>query len=165
RMPQVNRAVAIPNVVVSGGILGSPPTPDDQRVASPIVVNGQLETVEEFGNIVLRALPDGSTVRLKDVARLEVGADNYQFGARLNGKPTAAFAISLTPDANALSTAEGISEKMEELAEFFPDNITYDIPYDTSPYVKTSIQQVLQTLLEAMGLVFVVMFVFLQNVR
>ncbi|HLR14007.1 MAG TPA: efflux RND transporter permease subunit [Burkholderiaceae bacterium] len=164
-MAEINSAVASQNVVVSGGILGSPPTPDDQRVASPIVVNGQLETVEEFGNIVLRALPDGSTVRLKDVARLEVGADNYQFGARLNGKPTAAFAISLTPDANALSTAEGISEKMEELAEFFPDNITYDIPYDTSPYVKTSIQQVLQTLLEAMGLVFVVMFVFLQNVR
>lgn len=164
-MADVNRAVASQNVVISGGILGSPPTPEAQRVASPIVVNGQLETIEEFGDIVLRAFPDGSTVRLKDVARIEVGADTYQFGARLNGKPAAAFAISLTPDANALSTAQGISEKMKELEAFFPDNITYAIPYDTAPYVRTSIEQVLQTLLEAMGLVFVVMFVFLQNIR
>lgn len=164
-MAEVNAAIARQNVVVSGGILGAPPNAADQRVSAPIVVNGQLETIEEFGNIILRATPDGATVRLSDVARLEVGADSYQFGARLNGKPTAAFAISLTPDANALSTAEGVKAKMDELAEFFPDNIRYDVPYDTSPYVQTSIEQVLQTLFEAMVLVFVVMFVFLQNVR
>src|SRR5690625_2810211 len=164
-MAEVNQANGHENVVISGGIVGAPPNPESQRVASPIVVNGQLQTVEEFGNITLRALSDGSTVKLRDVARLEVGSDHYQFGARLNGQPTAAFAISLTPDANALDTAEGIQEAMEELSEFFPDNLTYDIPYDTSPYVKTSIQQVLQTLFEAMVLVFVVMFVFLQNVR
>lgn len=164
-MAEVNDAIGRQNVVISGGIMGSPPNPADQRVASPIVVNGQLETVEEFGNIILRATPDGATVRLADVARLEVGADSYQFGARLNGKPTAAFAISLTPDANALSTAEGVKERMKELSEFFPDNITYDIPYDTAPYVQTSIKQVVQTLFEAMVLVFVVMYVFLQNIR
>src|SRR5690625_4849519 len=164
-MSEVNQAISEQNILISAGILGSPPNPKSQLVAAPIVANGQLKDADEFGNIVLRAYPDGSSVRIKDIARLEVGSDNYQFGARLNGQPTAAFAISLTPDANALDTAEGIQEAMEELSEFFPDNLTYDIPYDTSPYVKTSIQQVLQTLFEAMVLVFVVMFVFLQNVR
>ncbi len=164
-MAEVNDAIARQNVVISGGIMGAPPNPAEQRATAPIVVNGQLSSVEEFGNIILRATPDGATVRLADVARIEVGSDSYQFGARLNGQPTAAFAISLTPDANALSTAQGIKERMEELAQFFPDNIRYDIPYDTAPYVQTSIEQVLETLLEAMALVFVVMFVFLQNVR
>jgi len=164
-MAEVNSAIASQNVLVSGGILGSPPNPKEQRTSAPIVVNGQLHTVDEFGNIVLRANVDGSTVRLKDVARIEVGSDTYQFGARLNGKPTAAFAIALTPNANALSTAEGIKQKMEELSQFFPDNVTYSIPYDTSPYVSVSIEQVVHTLLEAMVLVFIVMFVFLQNVR
>lgn len=164
-MAEVNAAIAQQNVLISGGILGSPPNPSEQRVSAPIIVNGQLETVEEFENIVLRANTDGSAVRLRDVARIEVGADNYQFGARLNGKPTAAFAISLTPSANALSTAVGVKEKMKELAEFFPENIEYAIPYDTSPYIEVSIEQVVHTLFEAMVLVFIVMFLFLQNVR
>lgn len=164
-MAEVNSAIARQNVVISGGILGSPPNPADQRVAVPIVVNGQLESVEEFSNIILRATPDGATVRLSDVARVEMGADTYQFGARLNSNPTAAFAISLTPDANALSTAEGVKSMMEELSEFFPSNIRYDVPYDTAPYVQISIQQVIQTLLEAMVLVFLVMYIFLQDVR
>src|SRR5690606_8308118 len=145
--------------------LGSPPNPQSQRTSAPIVVNGELASVEEFSNIILRSNRDGSTVKLSDGARIEVGSDNYMFGARLNGKPTAAFAISLTPEANALATAEGVKARMEELAEFFPENITYSIPYDTSPYVQLSIEQVLHTLFEAMLLVFVVMFVFLQNVR
>ncbi len=164
-MADVNAAITRQNVVISGGIMGSPPNPADQRVAAPIVVNGQLSTVEEFGDIVLRSNVDGSSVKLADVARIEVGADNYQFGARLNGKATAAFAISLSPSANALSTADGVKAKMKELEAFFPDNITYAIPYDTSPYVEISIEQVVHTLLEAMVLVFVVMFVFLQNIR
>src|SRR5690554_2938252 len=164
-MAQINDAISRQNVLISAGILGSPPNPDGQRVAAPIVVNGQLSTVEEFENIVLRSNVDGSSVRLGDVARVEVGADNYQFGARLNGKATAAFAISLSPNANALATAEGVKAKMAELSQFFPDNIAYAIPYDTSPYVEVSIEQVVHTLLEAMVLVFVVMFVFLQNVR
>lgn len=164
-MAEINNAIAQQNVVVSGGIMGAPPNPAEQRVTAPIIVNGQLSTVEEFNNIILRANPDGSSIRLSDVARVEVGSDNYQFGARLNGKATAAFAIALTPNANALSTAKGVKAKMEELSAFFPDNITYKIPYDTSPYVELSIEQVVMTLFEAMILVFVVMFVFLQNVR
>jgi multidrug efflux pump len=164
-MSQVNSALASQNMVISGGLLGSPPNPDSQRTVAPLTVNGQLTTPEEFGDIVLRANPDGSSVRIRDVARVELGSDNYQFGARLNGKPTAAFALSLTPSANALETAKLAKAKMAELARFFPDNITYEIPYDTSPYIDLSIEQVVHTLFEAMVLVFVVMFVFLQNVR
>ncbi|XOT94332.1 multidrug efflux RND transporter permease subunit [Alcaligenes pakistanensis] len=161
----VTNAIRQQNMLVSAGILGGPPNQDSQRVAAPITVNGQLATVKEFENIILRSQSDGSTVRIKDVARVEVGADNYQFGARLNSKPTAAFAISLLPEANALDTAAAIKVEMEKLAEFFPENIRYDIPYDTSPYVDKSITQVVYTLLEAMVLVFIVMYVFLQNVR
>ncbi|MHA3902635.1 multidrug efflux RND transporter permease subunit [Castellaniella sp. WN] len=164
-MSQVNNALAAQNLVISGGLLGSPPNPDTQRTVTPLTVNGQLTTPEEFGDIVLRANPDGSSVRIRDVARVELGSDNYQFGARLNGKPTAAFALSLTPSANALETAKLAKAKMAELSRFFPDNITYQIPYDTSPYIDLSIEQVVHTLFEAMVLVFVVMFVFLQNVR
>ena len=164
-MAEVSAAISQQNVLVSAGILGSPPNPADQRVTAPIVVNGQLRSVEEFENVILRSFADGSSVRVKDIARVEIGADNYQFGARLNGKTTAAFAISLSPDANALSTAKGIKEKLEELKEFFPEGISYNIPYDTSPYIETSIEQVVMTLLEAMLLVFIVMFVFLQNIR
>lgn len=164
-MAEVNAAISAQNRLVPGGMLGAPPNPGSQRISAPIVVNGELATVEEFSNIILRSNLDGSTVKLSDVARIEVGSDNYMFGARLNGKPTAAFAISLTPEANALSTAEGVKARMAELSELFPENITYAIPYDTSPYVALSIEQVLHTLLEAMLLVFVVMFIFLQNVR
>ncbi|MGG4774696.1 multidrug efflux RND transporter permease subunit [Alcaligenaceae bacterium 429] len=164
-MAEVNAAVAAQNNLISGGILGAPPNPDSQRVASPIIVNGQLSKPEEFENIILRANLDGSSVKMSDIARVEVGSDNYQFGARLNGKSTAAFAVSLTPDANALETAEGIKSQMKELSQFFPDQVSYAIPYDTSPYIQTSIQQVVETLLEAMLLVFVVMYVFLQNIR
>ncbi|HLS17945.1 MAG TPA: efflux RND transporter permease subunit [Paenalcaligenes sp.] len=164
-MSEVNQAISEQNILISAGILGSPPNPESQLVAAPIVANGQLKDADEFGDIVLRAYPDGSSVRIKDVARVEVGADNYQFGARLNGQPTAAFAISLAPEANALSTAKGVEEMMDELAEFFPEGVSYSIPYDTTPYVETSIEQVVHTLLEAMVLVFIVMYVFLQNIR
>ena len=164
-MAEVNAAIAQQNRAVSAGILGSPPNPADQRVSAPIVVNGELSTVTEFENIILRANSDGSTVKIKDVARVEVGSDNYQFGARLNGKTTAAFAVSLATNANALSTAEGVKAQMKELSKFFPPGVTYSIPYDTTPYVQISIEQVVHTLFEAMVLVFIVMYVFLQNVR
>lgn len=162
---EVNGAISQQNLLVSAGILGSPPNLAGQQVTAPIVVNGQLLNANEFENIILRSYPDGSTVRIKDVARVEVGADNYQFGAKLNGKTNAAFALSLSPDANALATAKGVKDKLKELSEFFPPGISYSIPYDTSPYIETSIEQVVHTLLEAMLLVFIVMFIFLQNIR
>ena len=164
-MAEVNQAISNQNVLISAGAIGQPPNPDSQRATATVIANGQLSTVEGFGNILLRANADGSRVLLRDVARVEVGADNYQFGARLNGKPTAAFAIVLAPGANALATAEGVKKQMDELAKFFPANIEYAVPYDTAPYVRVSITQVLHTLAEAMVLVFLVMFLFLQNVR
>lgn len=161
----VNNAIRAQNILIPAGVLGGPPNPESQRVAANITSNGQLVDVADFENVVIRANPDGSSVRLKDVARVEIGADNYQFGARLNAKPTAAFAVVLAPGANALQTAEGVQTRMEELATFFPGDISYAIPYNTAPYVEASIEQVVHTLFEAMVLVFIVMFVFLQNVR
>lgn len=161
----VNNAIRSQNILIPAGVLGGPPNPESQRVAANINSNGQLTDVADFENVVIRANADGSSVRLKDVARVEIGADNYQFGARLNAKPTAAFAVVLAPGANALETAEGVQSRMDELAEFFPSDISYAIPYNTAPYVQASIEQVVHTLFEAMALVFVVMFVFLQNVR
>src|SRR3546814_804456 len=125
----------------------------------------RTDTLFPYTTLFRSSNQDGSSVRIRDVARVEVGADSYQFGARLNGKPTAAFAISLATNANALAPAEGIKAQMDELSTFFPGNIEYSIPYDTTPYVEISIEQVIHTLFEAMILVFVVMFVFLQNVR
>ncbi len=161
----IKTALQTQNAQITGGTLGSPPTPDDQTTSATVVVNGQLSTVKEFGDIVLRATTGGSTVRLSDVARIEVGADSYQFGARLNGQTSAAFAVSLAPNANALETSKLVQAEMENLAQYFPDNIEYKIPYNTAPYVDASITQVVHTLVEAMLLVFVVMFLFLQNIR
>jgi multidrug efflux pump len=164
-MSDVNNAIAAQNVLIAGGNMGGPPNPASQRTTATVIANGQLSTIQGFGNLVLRANSDGSIVRVRDVGRVEIGADNYFFGARLNGKPTAAFAIILSPDGNALATAEGVRKQMEQLSRYFPANIKYAIPYDTAPYVKTSITDVVKTLVEAMVLVFLVMFLFLQNVR
>ena len=128
-------------------------------------MRGQLTTPEEFGSIVLRANRDGSTVRLRDVARIEVGGMDYRFTTRLNGKPTAGLSVMLAPGANALATASAVEAKMKELSKFFPATIAYDIPYNITPVVKASIEKVVHTLIEAVVLVFLVMFLFLQNIR
>src|SRR5215475_10504470 len=136
-----------------------------QRTATLVLVKGQLESPDEFGAIILRANPGGSTVRLRDVARIEIGGLSYQFNTRLNGKPTAGLSVLLSPTGNALATASAVEAKMKELSRFFPANIAYDIPYNITPVVKASIEKVLSTLVEAVVLVFVVMFLFLQNIR
>lgn len=161
----VNRAVAAQNRLVPAGIVGDQPSTPTQQVSATIVVRGMLSNPDEFGEIVLRANPDGSTVRLRDVARIEVGAETYQFSSRLNGRETAAIAVQLAPGANALATATGVRAKLDELAAYFPSGVAYDIPYDTAPFVKVSIEKVVQTLFEAMALVFLVMWLFLQNLR
>ena len=130
-----------------------------------MLVKGQLTSPDEFGAIILRANPDGSTVRLRDVARIEIGGLSYQFNTRLNGKPTAGLSVLLSPTGNALATASAVEAKMKELSRFFPANIAYDIPYNITPVVKASIEKVLTTLVEAVVLVFIVMFLFLQNIR
>lgn len=161
----VSVAIAAQNAQVAPGNIGDLPSRPTQEITANVVVKGQLSTPQEFADIVLRANPDGSSVTVGDVARVEIGAQDYQFGTRLNGKPSTAFAVQLSPGANAMQTATLVREKMEQLAPLFPAGVKYDIPYDTSPFVKVSIQQVITTLFEAMLLVFAVMFLFLQNIR
>ncbi|WP_444447847.1 multidrug efflux RND transporter permease subunit [Pseudomonas kurunegalensis] len=161
----VAEAIAAQNAQVAPGSIGDLPTRDTQEITANVVVKGQLSTPEEFNAIVLRANPDGSTVTVGDVARVEIGAQEYQYGTRLNGKPATAFSVQLSPGANAMETATLVRAKMQDLARYFPEGVRYDIPYDTSPFVKVSIEQVINTLFEAMLLVFAVMFLFLQNLR
>lgn len=161
----VINAIQAQNSQVAAGRIGASPNPVGQQISATVNVQGQLTSPEEFGSIVLRANPDGSSVRLRDVARVEVGGESYNFSSRLNGKPSAAIGVQLSPTANAMQTSEGVRATMEELSRYFPQGIEYEIPYDTSPFVKISIEKVIHTLIEAMILVFVVMFVFLQNIR
>ncbi|MBF8788024.1 efflux RND transporter permease subunit [Pseudomonas asiatica] len=161
----VAEAIAAQNAQVAPGSIGDLPIRGTQEITANVVVKGQLSTPEEFAGIVLRANPDGSTVTIGDVARVEIGAQEYQYGTRLNGKPATAFSVQLSPGANAMETATLVRAKMQDLARYFPEGVKYDIPYDTSPFVKVSIEQVINTLFEAMLLVFAVMFLFLQNLR
>lgn len=161
----VTKAITAQNAQVSSGSVGAEPSTQNQKVSALVLVKGQLSTPEEFGSIVLRANADGSTVRLRDVSRIEVGGLSYQFTTRLNGKPTAGLSVLMSPTGNALATASAVQAKMKELSRFFPANITYEIPYNITPVVKASINKVLMTLVEAIVLVFIVMFLFLQNLR
>ncbi|MCW2271666.1 efflux RND transporter permease subunit [Pseudomonas sp. JUb96] len=161
----VNEAIAAQNAQVAPGSIGNLPGTGTQEITANVVIRGQLSTVQEFSDIVLRANPDGSRVTIGDVARVEIGSQEYQYGTRLNGKPTSAFSVKLSPGANAMETATLVRDKLDELSRYLPPGSKFDIPYDTSPFVKVSIQQVITTLLEAMALVFAVMFLFLQNIR
>jgi len=158
-------AIKSQNAQFSAGVLGDLPAPSSQRIATSIVITGQLATPEEFSNIVLRAQPGGATVRIRDIGRVEVAGQSYGFSARLNGKPIAAVGIQLTPTANALETATLVRQKMAELSKFFPPGVEYVIPYDTSLFIKISIEEVVKTLIEAVILVFLVMLLFLQSLR
>ncbi|NWD71946.1 multidrug efflux RND transporter permease subunit [Pseudomonas gingeri] len=161
----VSAAVAGQNAQVSAGSIGDLPARPTQEINAAVLVKGQLSTPKEFADIVLRANPDGSSVRIGDVARVEIGSQDYQYGTRLNGKPSTAFSVQLSPGANALHTATLVRAKLDELSRYFPAGVEYKIPYDTSPFVKVSITKVIYTLGEAMLLVFAVMFLFLQNIR
>jgi multidrug efflux pump len=161
----VEAAIEAQNAQVASGLLGVQPSPTAQRTQNMVLVKGQLESPEDFGAIVLRANPNGSTVRLRDVARLEVGGLSYAFSTRLNGKPAAAIAVQLAPTGNALATGKAVKTKMEQLARFFPPGVRYEISYDVTPVITASVKKVLLTLAEAVVLVFVVMFLFLQNFR
>jgi multidrug efflux pump len=161
----VTKAISAQNAQVASGSVGAEPSTPEQRTSTLVLVKGQLDSPDEFGSIILRANADGSTVRLRDVARIEIGGLSYQFNTRLNGKPTAGLSVLLSPTGNALATAGAVEAKMKELSRFFPANIAYDIPYNITPVVKASIEKVLSTLVEAVVLVFAVMFLFLQNIR
>jgi len=161
----VTAAITAQNALVAGGTIGDLPSPGTQQISATVVVTGQLNTVEQFGNIQLRANADGSVVRLRDVARIEIGGQSYATAGRLDGKPTSFVGVQLSPTANALGTATAVHAKMAELSKYFPAGVTYTIPYDTSKFVKISIEEVVKTLVEAIVLVFLVMYLFLQNIR
>ena len=161
----VASAIQAQNAQVSAGSLGELPNLSGQSISATVVVPGQISSTKEFGEIVLRANADGSTVRLKDVARIELGAQSYATTARLNGKPATGMGVQLSPSGNALAAATAVKTRMAELEKYFPPGVSWTIPYDSSEFVKISIKQVAVTLLEAIVLVFLVMYLFLQNFR
>ena len=161
----VNAAIAAQNAQVSSGTLGDLPNVTTQGVSATVVVRGQLTSEAEFGNVVIRANPDGSTVRLKDVARIELGAQSYTPLARLNGQPSTGIGVQLSPTGNALATAQAIRKRLDQLSPYFPKGVKATIPFDSSRFIQISIQQVVETLLEAVVLVFLVMYLFLQDFR
>ena len=161
----VTAAIRAQNAQVSSGTLGDLPNVAGQGIFATVVVTGQLSSAAQFGNVVLRANADGSSVRLKDVARIELGAQAYGTRARLNGNPSTGIGVQLSPTGNALATAKAVSKRIDELSPFFPPGVKASIPYDSSRFVDISIRQVVETLLEAVVLVFLVMFLFLQNFR
>ncbi len=164
-MAEVNGAIRSQNLQVSAGSIGAQPAVPGQTTYASITVNGQLHSIEEFGQILLRANTDGSTVRLKDVARLELGGQSYATNARLNGITASGIGVQLSPTGNALATATAVRQRMGELQAFLPEGVAWDIPFDASKFVRISIEEVVKTLLEAIALVFVVMLLFLQNIR
>jgi multidrug efflux pump len=161
----VNNAIRAQNAQVSSGTMGDLPNLNTQSMSATVIVDGQLSSVEQFANIILRANTDGSAVRLKDVARIELGAQTYATSARLNGKPAAGIGVQLSPTGNAIAAAKAVRERMAELQAYFPKGVHWTIPYDSSRFVKISIAQVAETLVEAIVLVFLVMYLFLQNFR
>ena len=161
----VTAAVGVQNAQVASGIVGAQPAKEGQRISANVLVKGQLTTAHDFGEIVLRANPDGSLVHLRDVAEVELGAQSYMMQTRLDGRPSAGIGIQLAPGGNALAAATGVKAKIAELQRTLPANVSVTVPYDTTPFVEVSIRKVLMTLAEAMALVFAVMFLFLQNVR
>ncbi|MDP4029163.1 MAG: efflux RND transporter permease subunit [Gallionella sp.] len=161
----VGRAVRAQNALLPLGEVGQLPVAAGQEINAVLGSRGRLATPEEFGEIVVRANPDGSSVRLKDIASIELGAQDYNRSARLNGQPIAGMAIRTTPGANALATAQGVRTKMQELSRYFPQGVEWVVPYDTTRFIELSIREVVKTLLEAGALVLLVMFVFLGNWR
>lgn len=161
----VTAALQAQNTQVSAGQFGGMPAASGQQLNATITARTLLQTVEQFEAIVLKTNNDGSTVKLKDVAECKIGTENYDVEARYKGKPLGGMAIRLAAGANALDTANRVKTKMEELSKYFPAGMEVVYPYDTTPFVKISIEEVVRTLLEAVFLVFLIMFLFLQNIR
>ena len=162
---EVAAAVRAQNADVSSGQLGGTPSRKGQQLNATISAQSRLKTVQEFENIFLRVNKDGSQIRLKDVARLELGVQDYSIISRYQGKPASGMAISLATGANALETARLVKEKIDQLQKFMPASMEVVYPYDTTPFVELSIHEVVKTLIEAIILVVAVMYLFLQNFR
>ena len=158
-------AIREQNAQTAGGSLGALPLQEGQQITATITTENRFETEDEFRRIILRADAGGASVRLGDVARVEIGAQTYATSTTLDGQPMAGMAVQLATGANALATAEGVKQRMEELGAGLPQDVAWSIPYDTTPFVEVSVEEVVKTLVEAMVLVFLVMFLFLQNWR
>ncbi|QDE40415.1 multidrug efflux RND transporter permease subunit [Luteibacter pinisoli] len=158
-------ALSTQNVQFAAGSIGTDPASNGQGFSATVSAEGRFTTAEQFSNIILRANNDGTVVKLKDVARVELGPQSYGFATEWNGTPTGAFGVQLLPGANALDVANAVRAKMADLAKSFPDGVTWFAPYDTTKFVVISIEEVVHTLVEAIILVFLVMLLFLQNFR
>ncbi|MCK8601175.1 efflux RND transporter permease subunit [Desulfoferrobacter suflitae] len=161
----VIQSLRVYNVEVSAGQFGGAPAVEGQRMNASIIVQNLLKTPEEFDAVPLRINPDGSIVRVRDVGRTELGTERYEMNALFNGKQTAALAVRQAPGANALDTADAVRAKMAELSNYFPPGVEVIYPYDTTPFVQVAIDEVVKTLFEAILLVFLVMYLFLGNIR
>ena len=161
----VKSAIGTQNNQFASGQLGGLPAAPNQQLNATIIAQTRLEASEQFENILLKVNSDGSQVRLKDVASIELGAENYSDAGYYNGKPASGIAIQLASGANALGTAKAVRERITQLSAFFPDDIEVVYPYDTTPFVQISIKEVVNTLIEAVVLVFLVIFLFLGNFR
>ena len=164
-IPEVTAAITAQNAQVTYGSLGGTPAVPGQQYSYTITGQKRLESVEEFENILLRVNTDGTMVRLKDIARVELGSESYQYSGTENGLPSSGVAIRLAANANALDTAKNVKALVEELAPYFPEWIDYSYPYDTTDFIKVSINEVFHTLIEAIVLVVIIMYIFLQNFR
>ncbi|MEO6929329.1 MAG: efflux RND transporter permease subunit, partial [Casimicrobiaceae bacterium] len=161
----VLNAVRAQNAQFAAGSLGSDPAPQGQGFTAPVTAEGRLTSPDEFRKVILRANADGTTVTLGDVARVDFGPGSYGFDTRYDGRPIGAFAIQLLPGANALGVANAVRARMAALASSFPPGVSWFVPYDSTTFVKISIKEVVITLAEATLLVFLVLLIFLQNLR
>lgn len=161
----VVNAISSQNVEVAAGEVGGTPAPPGQMLNATVTASSRFQTPEQFRNIIVKADASGARVRLADVARVELGAENYSSDRRLNGKPGAGIAIFLAPGADALETADAVKARVDQIAKSFPPGYRYAYAYDTTDFIKLSIEEVVKTLVEAMILVIIVMFVFLQSWR
>ncbi len=164
-VPEITNAIQTQNTVNPAGQIGSEPVPNGQAFTYTVRAPGRLPSAEEFGEIIVRAQPDGGILRLKDVARIELGAQTYALQGRLNGKPAALLAIYQLPGTNAVKTAQGVRALMEEAKTRFPQGLDYEIPLDTTLAVTEGLKEIEHTLFEAIGLVIIVVFIFLQGWR
>ncbi len=164
-VPQIVAALQAQNTVNPAGQIGGEPVPGGQQFTYTVQAQGRLQSPEEFGNIVLRANPDGSNLRLKDVARLELGAQTYNLTGRYNGKPSAILAVYQLPGSNAVDAAKGLRKRIQELSHRFPQDLAYQVSLDTTLAVTAGMKEIVETLLEALALVVLVVYIFLQGWR
>lgn len=162
---EISTAITAQNAQVSAGQIGGMPAKKGQELNATVTAQSRLQTPEQFGQILLKSTANGAVVRLQDVAQIELGGESYEVVAQYNGKPATGLAVKLATGANALETARAVKAKLVELEPFFPPGMKAVMPYDTTPFVKVSIEEVIKTLIEAIILVFLVMYLFLQNIR